>query len=161
MRPLFQKEDYSLRHPVRSARIFFRCLKWSRQRISRGWSDLDAECFCHWFPGVVPEMLLHIQKCDRESSYPETPWDLITAFYRKHESEIGASFEELQLAETPRLKKWQQRCQRESHKEWLRILGAMARGFVQAEEEKDLAKKAEKRAPSFRLMETWFEYLWY
>ncbi len=65
MSPVFKKDDY--RYYIRSHEflkipgVFFRDIRYSLQRIRRGYSDADASGFCRWFREVVPDMLRYLE----------------------------------------------------------------------------------------------------
>ncbi len=40
---------------------FFRCIKWSQQRISRGYADCDVWSMDHYLQLLIPDMLQHLK----------------------------------------------------------------------------------------------------
>ena len=39
---VFKMFDFSWKHPIRSIKYFFRALRWSRQRVKKGYCDWDV-----------------------------------------------------------------------------------------------------------------------
>ena len=59
---------YKIKHPLRTAKTFARKIKFSHQRITRGWCDADAWNMGTWFLNVVPDQLRYLS--NNTHSYP-------------------------------------------------------------------------------------------
>lgn len=77
-------------HPVKNIKLFFRKIKWCRQRIRKGYSDYDVIDIDVWFYKTVPNMLSDFRKWNT-IGYPA---GLNSEWYEEHKEELGVSFDE-------------------------------------------------------------------
>ena len=164
-------------------RVFINKLKWSWQRIKRGYSDYDVDELNTWFQNVIPPMLLAIRK-QFEKPMAGYPSVMSKDFFEEHKEEIGLSYDEYQASQfTPHWKKWDERMYADCSRRWISIIDEMRFLFLESDEdtcskrnsfsphedheawqreEEELAiYRKECRRKAFSLFNEWFNYLWY
>lgn len=177
MMSVFLKYD-SINHPIKNIKLFFRHIKWSWQRVHRGYSDYDIGDIDFWFNAVVPDMLL-----DFRNHMDGYPMRLQHEFHEEHKEEIGMPYEDLLVSisrSDPLGKEWDERMNEECRKRWRNIIDEMRFMFLEANEDtctkyprskmdhdEYLQKddeineyRADCRKKAFALFCEWFEYLW-
>ena len=182
MYPLFAKSDFSLKHPLRNIRVFFRKVKWAFQRTQRRYSDYDVGEIQTWFICVVPDMLRAFRRrLDEQLGYPiDFHWD----FYDEHKEEIGCSYLEFCSANAPpAVKAWQDRVDTEGRERWKSTIDRMIFLFSESDEDTCQTKnplpqikygtheysEEERKIEAYRLdcrkealamFEKWYDKLW-
>ena len=53
---------YRIRHPIERLRDYYLNIKYSIQRVHRGWCNMDTFEIDSWFLNVVPEMLRYLRE---------------------------------------------------------------------------------------------------
>ena len=70
---VFKMFDFSWKHPIRSIKYFFRALRWSRQRVKKGYCDWDVMDIDTWFAELMPRMLREFSLRLTEQERPMLP----------------------------------------------------------------------------------------
>ena len=164
-------------------RVFINKLKWSWQRLKRGYSDYDVDEFNTWFQSVIPPMLLALRK-QYEKPMAGYPSVMSKDFFEEHRAEIGLSYDEYQASQfTPLWKQWDERMYADCSRRWISLIEEMRYLFLESNEdtcskkicscpnerpetlrkpEDELAAyRKECRRKAFALFCEWFDYLWY
>lgn len=68
--PAVPKSWFKAEKPLKKISLFFRRIKYNRQRIKYGWSEPDTWNMDVWFLNVVPPMLKHLR--DNQHGHPGT-----------------------------------------------------------------------------------------
>lgn len=178
MMPVFLKY-YSPLHPIKNIGLFFRHLKWARQRVRRGYSDFDVSEMELWFNLVVPDMLR-----DFAAKTEGIPLPFIRKYYDGHKDEIGLSYEDYIAGEAPPAgDEFKARTDEDCAREWSGVIEEMRRLFLEANEDtcsrqnpysprSQLDKftkteielhnyRSECRKKAFDMLCEWFECLWW
>ena len=169
---------YSLKHPVKNVKLFFRHIKWSWQRIHRGYSDYDVGDIDIWFNLIIPDMLL-----DFKNNAEGYPMRLQYEFYEKHKEEIGMSYEDFlaSISEfSPTHNEWSELMEEQCRKRGGDIIDEMRFLFLESNENTctkypyyemnsyEYSRKYDEicnyrrecRRKAFDLFCEWFECLW-
>lgn len=162
--------------PVRNAVLFFRRIRWARQRVRRGYSDFDAGEIDVWFGSVLPEMLATFR--ENAVGFPSS---LLDKWYEAHKEELGLSYGDFLARKAPPCgEDPYPRMETECRQEWLGILDEMRRLFLEAgeetcsvenpyppadgrfreAEEERCRYRKECRQKAFALFCEWFDSLW-
>ena len=174
---VFDKSDYSIRKsPIKNIRIFFRHLKYARQRIRCGFSDMDVWAVDDYLNDVIPGMLEKFLK-DIEVDHG-IPWPVIKEYYEKHKDEIGCEWEEFQH------EPWTEPMEKECKERWKNVIKEMLFLFREqnydtcsvkntfsweddSEREEWRKREAEIdqyrsvcRAKAFAMLAEWYDCLW-
>ena len=168
----------SFKHPVKNIKLFFKIIKWSVQRVKRGYSDYDVGDIDLWFMLTIPDMLF-----DFEKSIIGFPGILEQKYYEEHKEEIRLSYEDyMSRKPSPAGNALYERMENDCRQKWKAIIGEMRRLFLESDEDtcsktNPYSPYAEKedywrtddeiyeyrngcRKKAFALFCEWFEYLW-
>ena len=134
MFPVFKKETYRWKRPIRNVKYFFKDCKNSMQRIKRGYSNEDAAEFCGWFRGVIPDILREYRR--QLDAFPSFPATLSWEFYKEHEQEITVSYETfVSVTSDSTIQAWRKRMEEECRNKWKNTVDEMIFLFSESDEE--------------------------
>ena len=85
---VFKMFDFSWKHPIRSIKYFFKALKWSRQRVKKGYCDWDVMDIDTWFAELMPRMLRDFKSGLTEQEHPVLP-EFFDEYYALFIENIG------------------------------------------------------------------------
>lgn len=68
MYPIFTKSDYSRKTPIKNLHLLCNQIKWSIQRVKKGYCDWDVGDINCWFFNVFPDMLNEFGKMDSDKN---------------------------------------------------------------------------------------------
>ena len=94
---VFKMFDFSWKHPIRSIKYFFRALRWSRQRVKKGYCDWDVMDIDTWFAELMPRMLRDFKSRLTEQEHPILP-EFFDEYYALFIENSGMSKEEFNEA---------------------------------------------------------------
>lgn len=173
---------YSWKRPIKNIQLIFQWVKWSVQRIRRGYNDFDAEEISSWFISIIPDMLRQFRKAiDEQKGFPSV---LLREYYEKHQNEIGCTYNDFLCGwQNPELKEWNLKAETACRQRWKDTIDQMIFLFTESDEdtcqkknpypiskigtneyheaEKDLDEyRKDCRKKAFDLFCKWYEYLW-
>ena len=180
---VFDKSDYSIRKsPIQNIKILFRHLKYARQRIRCGFSDMDVWDVDDYLNDVIPGMLEKLLKdIDVLGGFPGS---MVEAYYKEHKDEIGCEWGEFLCQATDNAKAWNERMEKECSEKWKSIIKKMIFLFHEqnydtcsvkntfsweddSEREEWRKREAEIdqyrsvcRAKAFAMLAEWYDCLW-
>lgn len=137
MRNVWEGQEFKwcLKKPWKLPKLFCKKVKYSWQRITKGYCDSDLWNIDDWFLGIMPDML---------QQFKETRHGSPGCLGEDYINEDGI------------------RCNDSCHEEWDKILDEMIFLFRKMDEERELSYKykEEYKDKAFALLAKWFEHLW-